>query len=147
MKILLAIIITATLSFGCAMLEGEQTTTDSGGGGTATPTRNNAVQPTVYFDCNDGVDPDNRSMFSDYAVWSRNLSNCDEHQLSSGWATDSSGNKYIFGNINIGPEGVWRLSQLSSDGTKQWSQDVWTDSSHYPNGPPLHVDSSNNVYV
>ena len=34
MKILLAIIITATFSFGCAMLEGEQTTTDSGGGGT-----------------------------------------------------------------------------------------------------------------
>ena len=34
MKILLAIIITATFSFGCAVLEGEQTTTDSGGGGT-----------------------------------------------------------------------------------------------------------------
>jgi alpha-tubulin suppressor-like RCC1 family protein len=35
MKILLAIIITATFSFGCAMLEGEQTTTDSGGGGSS----------------------------------------------------------------------------------------------------------------
>ena len=36
MKTLLAMIITATFSFGCAMLEGEQTTTDTGGGGTAT---------------------------------------------------------------------------------------------------------------
>ena len=45
MKTLLAIIITATLSFGCAMLEGEQTTTDSGGGGTTSaPT---APAPTV----------------------------------------------------------------------------------------------------
>ena len=45
MKILLAIIITATFSFGCAMLEGEQTTTDTGGGGTtAAPT---PVEPTV----------------------------------------------------------------------------------------------------
>ena len=48
MKILLAIIITATLSFGCAMLEGEQTTTDSGGGGTtAAPTGGGASTPTV----------------------------------------------------------------------------------------------------
>ena len=37
MKNLLAIIITSSLSFGCAMLEGEQTTTDSGGGGTTPP--------------------------------------------------------------------------------------------------------------
>ena len=36
MKILIAIIITAILSFGCAILESEQTTTDSGGGGTTT---------------------------------------------------------------------------------------------------------------
>ena len=43
MKILLAIIITATFSFGCAMLEGEQTTSDSGGGGTTTPTPAPAV--------------------------------------------------------------------------------------------------------
>ena len=32
MKTLLTIIITATLSFGCAMLEGELTTTDTGEG-------------------------------------------------------------------------------------------------------------------
>ena len=48
MKILLAIIITATFSFGCAMLEGEQTTTDSGGGGTtAAPTGGGTTTPKV----------------------------------------------------------------------------------------------------
>ena len=48
MKILLAIIITATFSFGCAMLEGEQTTTDSGGGGTTSaPTGGGDSTPTV----------------------------------------------------------------------------------------------------
>jgi hypothetical protein len=48
MRVLLAIIITATLSFGCAMLEGEQTTTDSGGGGTtAAPTGGGESTPTV----------------------------------------------------------------------------------------------------
>ena len=51
MKILLAIIITATFSFGCAMLEGEQTTTDSGGGGTtAAPTGGGDSTPTVVVD-------------------------------------------------------------------------------------------------
>ena len=46
MKILLAIIIAATFSFGCAMLEGEQTTTDSGGGGTTSaPTAPAPVPP------------------------------------------------------------------------------------------------------
>ena len=51
MKILLAIIITATFSFGCAMLEGEQTTTDSGGGGTtAAPTGGGDSTPTVATD-------------------------------------------------------------------------------------------------
>ena len=48
MKILLAIIITATFSFGCAMLEGEQKTTDTGGGGTtAAPTGGGESTPTV----------------------------------------------------------------------------------------------------
>ena len=51
MKILLAIIITATFSFGCAMLEGEQTTTDSGGGGTTSaPTGGGESTPTVAAD-------------------------------------------------------------------------------------------------
>ena len=51
MKILLAIIITATFSFGCAMLEGEQTTTDSGGGGTTSaPTGGGDSTPTVAAD-------------------------------------------------------------------------------------------------
>ena len=49
MKILLAIIITATLSFGCAMLEGEQTTTDSGGGGTTSAPTGDST-PTVAAD-------------------------------------------------------------------------------------------------
>ena len=48
MKILLAIIITATFSFGCAILEGEQTTTDSGGGGTTSaPTGGGESTPTA----------------------------------------------------------------------------------------------------
>ena len=48
MKTLLAIIITATFSFGCAMLEGEQTTTDTGGGGTTSaPTGGGESTPTV----------------------------------------------------------------------------------------------------
>ena len=48
MKILLAIIITATFSFGCAMLEGEQTTTDSGGGWTTSaPTGGEESTPTA----------------------------------------------------------------------------------------------------
>ena len=51
MKILLAIIITATFSFGCAMLEGEQTTTDTGGGGTTSaPTGGGDSTPTVSAD-------------------------------------------------------------------------------------------------
>ena len=45
MKILLAIIITATFSFGCAMLEGEQTTTDTGG--VITSPAPTPVEPTV----------------------------------------------------------------------------------------------------
>ena len=55
MKILLAIIITATFSFGCAMLEGEQTTTDSGGGGTTSaPTGGGDSTPTVTADSSVG---------------------------------------------------------------------------------------------
>ena len=51
MKILLAIIITATFSFGCAMLEGEQTTTDTAGGGTTSaPTGGGDSTPTVAAD-------------------------------------------------------------------------------------------------
>ena len=73
MKILLAIIITATFSFGCAMLEGEQTTTDSGGGGSTAPA------PTV-------------------ASWSgtKQLGTAFEDN-AYGIATDSSGNVYMTG--------------------------------------------------
>ena len=77
MKILLAIIITATLSFGCAMLEGEQTTTDSGGGGTTSA-------PTTPA--------------SAVANWSGTKQlGTSSGDYAKGIATDSSDNVYVAG--------------------------------------------------
>ena len=79
MKALLAAIIAASLSVGCSMLEQEQVTSDTGGGGTTSPapSGNNSNGSTVYMDCDSGVESPTRSAFSEHAVWSRNVTNCD----------------------------------------------------------------------
>ena len=107
MKILLAIIITATFSFGCAMLEGEQTTTDSGGGGT-TPAPS---APTV-------------------SNWSGTKQlGTSGGDSAKGIATDSSGNVYLTGNAGgnldsgtIGGSNNLFILKYDSGGIKQWTK-------------------------
>ena len=132
MKILLAIIITATLSLGCAMLEGEQTTTDSvGGGTTSAPT---TLAPAV-------------------ASWSgtKQLGTSDSDH-DNGIATNSSGNVYINGftlggldsNINVGASDIF-VVKYDSVGAKQWTQQLGSTSDDDANG--IATDSSGSVYV
>ena len=128
MKILLAIIITATLSFGCAMLEGEQTTTDSGGGGTtAAPTT-----PAV-------------------ASWTQQLGTSSMDR-AEGITTDSSGNVYMTGytdgglddNTNAGSLDLFVI-KYNSSGVKQWTKQLGTSSND--SGGGITTDSSGNLYV
>ena len=106
MKILLAIIITATFSFGCAMLEGEQTTTDTGGVTTSpAPTGGGDSTPTVAAESSVGgqrisVSKDDRDGVS-CAIKADNTVQC--------WGSNIRG-KVQFCQI-------WDLSQVSSSGT------------------------------
>ena len=97
MKILLATIIAASLSVSCSVLEGEQVSSDTGGGSTAAPppSGNNSNGPTVYMDCDSGVESPTRSAFGEHAVWSRNVTNCDGDGRLSADTTDKNGNLYL----------------------------------------------------
>ena len=127
MKILLAIIITATFSFGCAMLEGEQTTTDSGGGGTtAAPT---TPAPAI-------------------ASWSgtKQLGASAYGPEGNGIASDSSGNVYMTGYTgSFGSFGYNIVVKYDSSGVTQWTQQIGTSSEDVANG--IAIDSNGNVYV
>jgi hypothetical protein len=132
MRILLAIIITATFSFGCAMLEGEQTTTDSGDGGTTSaPT---TPSPAV-------------------ASWSgiKQLGTS-SNDPAHGITTDNSGNVYVTGytfgaldgNTNAGSGDIF-VVKYDSAGVKQWTQQLGTGV--YDSAYGIASDSSGNVYV
>jgi acyl-CoA thioesterase FadM len=138
MQILLAIIITATLSFGCATLEEEQTTVVSGGGVTTsaptTPTEPTEPTPTT----------DNWAGTVQFGTSS--------YDFGRDIATDSDGNIYVTGYtggdfssyINAGDEDIF-VAKYSSSGTQQWTQQLGTSSTDYGFG--ITTDFSGNVYV
>ena len=140
MKILLAIIITATFSFGCAMLEGEQTTIDATSGGTTSA-------PT-----GGGGTTTNDSSLS-VASWSgvKQLGSS-SHEYARGIATDSSGNVYVAGytygdldgNANAGYYDLF-VVKYDNSGVKQWTQQFGTSSNEHTYG--ITTDSVGNIYV
>ena len=132
MKILLAIIIAATFSFGCAMLEGEQTTTDSGGGGTTSaPT---APAPTV-------------------ANWSGTKQlGTSSYDYAAGVATDSSGNVYVTGSAGgdlesstSGGSNDLFILKYDSGGIKQWTKQF--DTTFIDGMTGITSDASGSVYA
>jgi hypothetical protein len=138
MQILLAIIITATLSFGCATLEEEQTTVVSGGGVTTsaptTPTEPTEPTPTT----------DNWAGTIQFGTSS--------WDVGEGIATDSDGNIYVTGYtggefssyINAGDVDIF-VAKYNSSGTQQWTQQLGTF--HEDHARDIATDSSGNVYV
>jgi hypothetical protein len=148
MKALLAAIIAASLSVGCSMLEQEQVTSDTGGGGTTSPapSGNNSNGPTVYMDCDSGVESPKRSAFSEHAVWSRNMTNCDGGGWVSADTTDENGNFYFMMN-GSGPTNT-KIVKLNNNGTEQWSQELSSDfgTSGGSDANRLVVDIQGNIY-
>ena len=120
MKILLATIIAASLSVSCSVLEGEQVSSDTGGGSTAAPppSGNNSNGPTVYMDCDSGVESPTRSAFGEHAVWSRNVTNCDGDGWLSADTTDKNGNLYFMMNGGSGPTNT-KIVKLNNNGSEQ----------------------------
>ena len=106
MKTLLAIIITATLSFGCAILESEQTTVVSGGGGIKSAPSTSVPAVTSWS----GTKQFGTSS-PDHAY---------------GIATDTGGNVYVTGstsggldgNTNAGSDNIF-VVKYDSSGVKQ----------------------------
>ena len=132
MQILLAIIITATLSFGCATLEDEQTTVVSGGGGTKSAPSTSAPAVTSWSDTKQFG-----TSFPDHAY---------------GISTDIGGNVYVTGHTNSGLDGNTNAGssdlfvvKYDSGGIKQWTQQLGTYSSEFVHGTA--TDTSGNVYV
>ena len=133
MQILLAIIITATLSFGCATLEEEQTTVVSGGGGTksAPTTPTELTEPTPTTDNWAGTVQFGTSYWD----------------VGERIATDSDGNIYVTGYtggefssyINAGDVNIF-VAKYNSSGTQQWTQQLGTSSTDYGFG--ITTDSS-----
>ena len=135
MKTLLAIIITATLSFGCATLESEQTTIDFAGG--ETTSTSSTPTPTV-------------TNWSGTKQLGSSLGD-----VAHGISTDSSGNVYITGYAGSGLDGNTRagtgydhdlfIVKYDNGGIKQWTQQL--GSSFTDRGYGISTDSSGNVYV
>ena len=135
MKTLLAIIITATLSFGCATLESEQTTIDFAGG--ETTSTSSTPTPTV-------------TNWSGTKQLGSSLGD-----VAHGISTDSSGNVYITGYAGSGLDGKTRagtgydqdlfIVKYDNGGIKQWTQQF--GSSFTDRGYGISTDSSGNVYV
>ena len=141
MKILIAIIITAILSFGCAILESEQTTTDSGGGGTTT-----ASSPPASIT--------NTSWTKQFGTYG------DDNGYDI--TTDTDGSLYVVGTTRSDRDGVnynnlfnpsfdyLFVKKFSNDGVLQWTSEIEITSNNYQNGPQsysLVTDSDNNVFV
>jgi hypothetical protein len=149
MKALLAAIIAASLSVGCSVLEGEQVSSDTGGGGTTSPvpSRNNSNGPTVYMDCDSGVESPTRSVFGEYSTWSRNVTNCDGDGWVSADTTDENGNFYFMTNGGSGPTNT-KIVKLNNNGTEQWSQELSSDfgTSGGSDANRLVVDIQGNIY-
>ena len=132
MKTLLAIIITATLSFGCATLESEQTTIDFAGG--ETTSTSSTPTPTV-------------TNWSGTKQLGSSLGD-----VAHGISTDSSGNVYVTGstwggldgNTNAGGDDLF-VVKYDSDGIKQWTQQLGTYTSDEARG--ISTDLSGNAYV
>ena len=132
MKTLLAIIITATLSFGCAILESEQTTVVSGGGGIKSAPSTSVPAVTSWS----GTKQLGTSS-PDHAY---------------GIATDPGGNVYVTGHTNGGLDGNTNAGssdlfvvKYDSGGIKQWVQQFGTSYVDHARG--IATDTSGNVYV
>ena len=132
MQILLAIIITATLSFGCATLEDEQTTVVSGGGGTKSAPSTSAPAVTSW------------------SVTKQFGTSSPDHAY--GISTDIGGNVYVTGHTNGGLDGNTNAGssdlfvvKYDNGGIKQWTQQLGTYSSEFVHG--IATDTSGNVYV
>ena len=132
MKTLLAIIITATLSFGCAILESEQTTVVSGGGGIKSAPSTSVPAVTSWS----GTKQLGTSS-PDHAY---------------GIATDPGGNVYVTGHTNGGLDGNTNAGssdlfvvKYDSGGIKQWVQQLGTSSPELAYG--ITTDTSGNIYV
>ena len=118
MQILLAIIITATLSFGCATLEDEQTTVVSGGGGTKSAPSTSAPAVTSW------------------SVTKQFGTSSPDHAY--GISTDIGGNVYVTGHTNGGLDGNTNAGssdlfvvKYDSGGIKQWTQQLGTSYDDY----------------
>jgi hypothetical protein len=132
MQILLAIIITATLSFGCATLEDEQTTVVSGGGGTKSAPSTSAPAVTSW------------------SVTKQFGTSSPDHAY--GISTDIGGNVYVTGHTSGGLDGNTNAGssdlfvvKYDNGGIKQWTQQLGTYSSEFIHG--IATDTSGNVYV
>lgn len=160
MKALLATIIAASLSVGCSMLEGEQTTTESGSSSSTTATAKDTpnatpqpitfvevIEPTVYYDCHEGAESPKRSVLSEHAVWSRNVTNCDGDGWVSHETTDENGNLYFMMNGGSGPTNT-KIVKLNNNGSEQWSQELSSDfvTSGGPDANRLIVDAQGGIY-
>ena len=132
MQILLAIIITATLSFGCATLEDEQTTVVSGGGGTKSAPSTSAPAVTSW------------------SVTKQFGTSSPDHAY--GISTDIGGNVYVTGHTNGGLDGNTNAGssdlfvvKYDSEGIKQWTQQLGTSFPDLAYG--IATDTSGNIYV
>ena len=132
MQILLAIIITATLSFGCATLEDEQTTVVSGGGGTKSAPSTSAPAVTSW------------------SVTKQFGTSSPDHAY--GISTDIGGNVYVTGhtngsldgNTNAGSSDLF-VVKYDSGGIKQWTQQLGSAEEDF--GIGITLDSSGDVYA
>ena len=141
MKAILATIIAASLTVGCGMIEGEQTTTDSGGSTTDTGGSDTGGASTPVVSCN--------ATFQN--GWPQQFGSCSNDD-GKDVAVDNSGNVYIVGTTsgeidshsNLGGSDVF-VVKYDSLGNKQWSRQFGDSNSN--SGKYVDLDSSGNIYV